>query len=150
MIFTNNLANNASPSSSERPKPIDRRHEEAYSPAEYQAAFEAAVRKAIGNNGAPAATGSDPIRDMVMNALEVAGISTAGKSDSQMLAEYTDMLRKTAQAANTAAVNSQAAGEFSGYDLNQPAGNAAAAPVVVGNNKQAAGGEFAGYDLNKL
>lgn len=28
--------------------------------------------------------------------------------------------------------------------------NAAAAPVVVGNNKQAAGDEFAGYDMNKL
>ncbi|QKV52033.1 hypothetical protein [Comamonas antarctica] len=146
MIFTNNLANNASPSSNERPKPIDRRYE----PEEI---IDAAVRRVLGNSSAkPTATpGTDSIRDMVVNTLQVGGISTEGKSDSQMLDEYMDLVRKGAQAAQATAANSHAAGDFAGYDLNQPAGNAPAAPVVAGNSGQkAAAGEFDGYDLNKL
>jgi len=145
------FAHNTPPANNQRPKPIDRRFDDP------EAMIEAVVRRVIGNStAAPATTPAaaavaDPLRDMVKNALDVAGISTEGKSDSQMLAEYTDMLRKTAQAANTAAVNSQAAGEFSGYDLNQPTGNAAAAPVVSGNSGQKVPvDDFAGYDLNKL
>lgn len=139
------FANNTPPANNnQRPKPIDRRYE----PEEI---IDAAVRRVLGNAAPAAAASSDPIRDMVKNALDVAGISTEGKSDSQMLADYTDMLRKTAQAAKATASNSQAAGDFAGYDLNQPTANAAAAPVVAGNSGQKSpGDEFAGYDLNKL
>lgn len=143
------FAHNTPPANSQRPKPIDRRFDDP------EAMIEAVVRRVIGNStAAPATTpaaaaGVDPLRDMVKNALDVAGISTEGKSDSQMLAEYTELLRQGAHAPQATAANSHIASEFAGYDLNQPTVNAAAAPVVVGNNKQAAGGEFAGYDLNK-
>lgn len=139
------FANNAPPANrNQRPAPIDRRFEDP------QAMIEAAVRRVVGNSTPAATASSDPIRDMVKNALDVAGISTEGKSDSQILADYTDMLRKTAQAAKATASNSQAAGDFAGYDLNQPTGNAAAVPAVAGNSGQTSSGDdFAGYDINK-
>lgn len=137
------FANNTPPANNnQRPKPIDRRFD---GPDAFEAAFESAVRKAIGNSATTA--GADPIRAMVMNALEVASIPTAGKTDSQMLADYTELLRQGGQAPQATAANGQGS-EFAGYDLNQPTVNAAAAPVAAGNNKQAAGGDFAGYDLN--
>lgn len=145
------FAHNTPPANNnQRPTPIDRRFDDV------DAMIEAAVRRVVGNStAAPAttpavATGVDPLRDMVKNALDVAGISTEGKSDSQMLADYTDMLRKTAQAAKATASNSQAAGDFAGYDLNQPTVNAAAAPVAGNSGQKAPGDDFAGYDMSAL
>lgn len=145
------FAHNTPPANNQRPKPIDRRFDDV------DALIEAAVRRVVGNSTAapattPAAAASaDPLRDMVMTALRASGIATEGKNDSQMLDEYTELLRKTAQEAKATAANSQTAGEFAGYDLNQPTANAAAAPVVAGNSGQnAPASEFAGYDLNKL
>ena len=145
------FAHNTPPANNQRPTVIDRRFD---GPEAFEAAFESAVRKAIGNSGgtatATATTGADPIRSMVMNALEVASIPTAGKTDSQMLADYTELLRQGAQAATGTTTNSQAPNEFAGYDLNQPTVNAAAAPAVAGNSGQTASGDdFAGYDINK-
>ncbi|WP_417285471.1 hypothetical protein [Comamonas sp.] len=108
--------NTPPPNNHQRPTPIDRRFDNP------EAFIEAAVRRVLGNTAATieatTAASSDPIRDMVMNALDAAGIATEGKSDSQMLAEYTELVRKAAQAAKTTATNSRAFDEFSGYDMN--------------------------------
>lgn len=55
----------------------------------------------------------DPIRDMVVAALQLVGIPIEGKTDSQLLADYTEQLRKTARAPLAAAHN-----EFTGYSIN--------------------------------
>lgn len=112
------FANNTPPANSnQRPTPIDRRFDDP------EAMIEAVVRRVIGNSAAtPApAAGADPIRDMVANTLRVGGIATEGKSDEQMLADYLDLVRKGAEAATATAINSRTHGEFSGYDLNNPA-----------------------------
>lgn len=109
------FANNTPPANNnQHPKPIDRRFDDP------EAMIEAVVRRVIGNSAAtPAATpGADSIRDMVVNTLQVGGISTEGKSDSQMLDEYMDLVRKGAQAAKATATNSRNLGEFAGYDMN--------------------------------
>ena len=110
------FAHNTPPANSQRPKPIDRRFDDP------EAMIEAVVRRVIGNSAAtPAAMpGTDSIRDMVVNTLQVGGISTVGKSDSQMLDEYMDLVRRGAQAAKATATNSQTQAEFAGYDLNKP------------------------------
>ncbi|ROR21708.1 hypothetical protein EC845_2530 [Comamonas sp. BIGb0124] len=110
MTFTNNTT---PAGEGQRPKPIDRRFEDP------EAMLEAVVRRVIGN-AAPPSSSADPIRDMVTNALEMAGIPTAGKSDSQLLADYTEQLRQSARTVATAARNSQAHNEFAGYDMNDP------------------------------
>lgn len=111
------FANNTPPANNnQRPKPINRRFDDV------DAMIEAAVRRVVGN-AAPAAqsqpqAGADPIRDMVMTALRASGIPTEGKSDPQMLDEYSELVRKNGQAAKTTAANSRALDEFAGYDMN--------------------------------
>lgn len=111
MTFANNT---------QRPTPIDRRFDDP------EAMIEAVVRRVIGSSpSASAATpanavGADPIRDMVMTALRVSGIPTEGKTDTQMLDDYTELLRKNASLGTATAANSRTHGEFAGYDLNKP------------------------------
>lgn len=113
------FANNTPPANNnQRPKPIDRRFDDV------DAMIDAAVRRVVGNSAATpasataAATGADPIRDMVMAALRASGIPTDGKSDDQMLAEYSELVRKNTSPTNATATNSRNLGEFSGYDMN--------------------------------
>lgn len=120
-IITNNV-----------PAPIDRRDV----PPHLAERLYREVQNTPVTNAAPAA---DPIRYMVVNTLQVAGIPIEGKSDVQLLDDYLGLLRASATTLAANAERTRAANEFAGYDINTLID--ASAPQKAANS----GGD---YDLN--
>lgn len=105
------------------------------------------IYRPVQNAAKPATQPADPIRDMVVNTLRVAGTLTDGKSDAQLLADYTDLLRATAKTTETNAARARFDDEFAGYSLNDPT---AAKPLEANAGRVRAEDDFASYSINSL